>query len=134
MIHLNRFNVNKAESCPTATQDISVNLKNRQDAIEKAAYGPLNPKEPNTEFWADKADRWSVTIAEAKKSRCGNCVLFIQTPEMLNCIKTGLAEGNREQDAWDSIEAGDLGYCEAFDFKCAASRTCDAWVTGGPVK
>jgi hypothetical protein len=22
-----------------------------------------------------------------------------------------------------------LGYCEIFDFKCAASRTCDAWVT-----
>jgi hypothetical protein len=28
------------------------------------------------------------------------------------------------------IEAGDLGYCEIFDFKCAASRTCDAWVAG----
>jgi hypothetical protein len=26
-----------------------------------------------------------------------------------------------------------LGYCEAFDFKCAASRTCDAWVVGGPI-
>jgi hypothetical protein len=25
-----------------------------------------------------------------------------------------------------------LGYCEIFDFKCAASRTCDAWVVGGP--
>jgi len=21
-----------------------------------------------------------------------------------------------------------LGYCEIFDFKCAASRTCSAWV------
>jgi hypothetical protein len=28
------------------------------------------------------------------------------------------------------IDAGDLGYCEIFDFKCAASRTCDAWVAG----
>jgi hypothetical protein len=27
---------------------------------------------------------------------------------------------------------GRLGYCEIFDFKCAASRTCDAWVVGGP--
>jgi hypothetical protein len=26
------------------------------------------------------------------------------------------------------IEAGDLGYCEIFDFKCASSRTCAAWV------
>jgi hypothetical protein len=31
------------------------------------------------------------------------------------------------------VDAGDLGYCEAFDFKCAASRTCDAWIAGGPV-
>jgi hypothetical protein len=34
---------------------------------------------------------------------------------------------------WDTISAGDLGYCEAFDFKCAANRTCDAWVVGGPI-
>jgi hypothetical protein len=26
------------------------------------------------------------------------------------------------------IDAGDLGYCEIFDFKCAASRTCRAWI------
>jgi hypothetical protein len=26
------------------------------------------------------------------------------------------------------IDAGDLGYCEIFDFKCASSRTCSAWV------
>jgi hypothetical protein len=51
---------------------------------------------------------------------------------MLDCIASGL--GNEAgNDAWGSIEAGDLGYCEAFDFKCAASRTCDAWVAGGPV-
>jgi hypothetical protein len=29
------------------------------------------------------------------------------------------------------IDAGDLGYCEIFDFKCASSRTCSAWVAGG---
>jgi len=28
---------------------------------------------------------------------------------------------------------GDLGYCEIFDFKCAAKRTCDAWIVGGPI-
>lgn len=134
MTFLSAYSVNKAETCPTATQDISVNLKNREDAIDKAAYGPLNPNEPNTEFWGDKAERWSVSIEDAKKSRCGNCAFFIKTPEMLNCIKSGLAQGEREKDAWDTIKAGDLGYCEAFDFKCAASRTCDAWVTGGPVQ
>lgn len=119
-------------SCPPATQDISINLKNRENAIETAAYGPLNPARPNDEFWQKKADRWSTDIAEAKSSRCGNCAVFIKTPRMLDCIESGL--GNEQgNDAWGAIDAGELGYCEAFDFKCASSRTCDAWVAGGPV-
>ena len=119
------------EACPPATQDIAVNIKNRQGAIEKAAYGPLNPKEPNAEFWQKKADRWSVSIESSKKQRCGNCIMFVRTPRMLNCIEKAL--GNEEGNvAWDIIDAGDIGYCEAFDFKCHALRTCDAWVVGGP--
>ena len=38
------------------------------------------------------------------------------------------------QDAWDTIEAGKLGYCTMHKFKCAGSRTCNAWIVGGPVK
>ena len=119
-------------ACPTATHDVVVNLKNRQHAIEGAHYGPLNPNEANTEYWAESADRWDVTPAQAKKQRCGNCAAFIRTPAMLDCIEQGL--GNETgNDAWATIKAGVLGYCEAFDFKCAASRTCDAWVVGGPI-
>ena len=118
--------------CPPATQDIAVNIKNRQSAIESAAYGPLNPKEPNDAYWKKKADRWDVSVPEAKKQTCGNCVMFVKTPTMLGCIEGGL--GNEEGNvAWDIIKAGELGYCEAFDFKCASARTCDAWVVGGPI-
>jgi hypothetical protein len=134
MLDLTKFSVNKAEGCPIATQDVEKNLENRQDAIDKAAYGPLNPNEPNQEFWKKKADRWDVSIEEAKKSRCGNCAVFIQTPKMMNCIREGLAEGDSMENAWDTTRAGQLGYCEAFDFKCASKRTCDAWVVGGPVR
>lgn len=133
MLNLHRYDVSKVETCPRATQDVKTNLANREKAIKDAAYGPLNPKEPNDEFWKKKADRWDVSTAEAKKSRCGNCAAFIQTKEMLSCIKEGLEVGDTEQNAWDTIQAGDLGYCEAFDFKCAASRTCDAWISGGPI-
>lgn len=133
MINLHRYDVSKAITCPRATQDIKTNLANREKAIDDAGYGPLNPKEANDGFWKEKADRWEVSTAEAKKSLCGNCAVFIQTKDMLNCIKEGLAVGDSAENAWDSIKAGDLGYCESFDFKCAASRTCDAWVTGGPV-
>lgn len=117
--------------CPPATQDIAVNIKNRQNAIKNAAYGPLNPEEPNDAYWKKKADRWDVSVPEAKKQKCGNCIMFVRTPTMLNCIEGAL--GNEEGNvAWDIIKAGELGYCEAFDFKCAAERTCDAWVVGGP--
>ena len=134
-VNLNDFSVVIKAACPTATKNVTTNLKNREKAIKTAAYGPLNPEEANTEFWDTKAKRWEVTIAEAKKSRCGNCAAFIQTPEMLDCIKDGLAAGDTDtNNAWDTVKAGNLGYCEAFDFKCASSRTCDAWISGGPIK
>jgi hypothetical protein len=122
------------DDCPPATLDIVLNLSNREKAIEGAGYGPLNPELSNTDFWNEKASRWSVTIDEAKQSLCGNCAMFVVTENMRSCISAGIEQGgSSEQNAWDAIDAAELGYCEAFDFKCAASRTCDAWVTGGPV-
>jgi hypothetical protein len=118
-------------SCPPATQDIAINLKNRKNAIDTAMYGPLNPAEPNEEYWSKLGDEWGVSTEEAKKQRCGNCAVFIQTPSMKACIEGGLTDNADEFDAID--EAGELGYCEIFDFKCASARTCRAWVAGGPV-
>jgi len=121
-------------ACPPATQDIATNLANRENAIKTAQYGPLNPMDPNDEFWQAKADRWTVTVDEARKSTCGTCVMFIRTKTMLDCIAGGLEAGDSgAQNAWDAIDTAELGYCEAFDFKCAASRTCNAWVVGGPI-
>jgi len=124
----------QGDECPPATQDIQLNLKNRQNAIDNVGYGPLNPQEPNDEFWQAKATRWSVSIEDAKKSRCGNCAAFIVTSKMKDCIAQGLAQGDpNTEDSYDVVVQGELGYCEALDFKCAASRTCDAWIVGGPV-
>jgi hypothetical protein len=121
-------------ACPPATQDIVLNIENRQNAIDNVGYGPLNPAEPNEEFWQDKADRWNIESVEAKKSICGNCVFFDRRPKTLDCIESGIAEGGSgEQSAWDAIDQAELGYCTALDFKCAASRTCNAWAAGGPV-
>ena len=113
--------------CPTATQDITVNLKNRGKAIDSAAYGPENPALPNKQFWMQKAKDWEVSEKDAKTCLCGNCSAFNQEKSMLDCIAKGIGD---EGDPWAMIEAGDLGYCEIFDFKCAARRTCDAWVAG----
>jgi hypothetical protein len=120
--------------CPTATKDISVNLQNRKKAIAVADYGPLNPSEENSDYWKKLADEWEVEVDEAKKQTCGNCAVFIVTPQMKSCIQGGLV-GDDRKDEWEAIdEAGELGYCEALDFKCAAKRTCRAWVTGGPIR
>lgn len=116
------------DKCPIATQNITVNLKNRGKAINSAAYGPENPALPNKQFWMQKAKDWEVSEKDAKTCLCGNCAAFDQEKSMLDCIAKGIGD---EGDPWAMIEAGDLGYCEIFDFKCASSRTCDAWVAGG---
>ena len=120
-------------SCPPATQDIALNLKNRKNAIDTAMYGPLNPDEPNDEYWQALGSEWNVDVKTAKQQRCGNCAVFVVTSSMKDCISQGLT-GENQSDEFDAIdEAGELGYCEALDFKCASARTCRAWVSGGPI-
>jgi hypothetical protein len=121
-------------ACPTATKDIPTNLANRQKAIKDAHYGPLNPNEPNEDYWKAKADMFGGgDIEGAKKALCGNCSFFVQTKAILDCISEGIGIDKGQPNPFDTIDAGDLGYCEAFDFKCASKRTCDAWVAGGPI-
>ncbi len=42
--------------CPAPTQNIELNLENRQKAINEYGYGPLNPNEPNEKFWQAKVN------------------------------------------------------------------------------
>jgi GNAT superfamily N-acetyltransferase len=120
------------KSCPPATQNITLNLKNRQKAIDEYGYGPLNPDMPNRKFWMAKQEEWNLDSPdEAKQSLCGNCAAFDQRKDTLACIAQGIGSDAGENDP--TIEAGDLGYCRFLKFKCAARRTCDAWVTGGPL-
>jgi hypothetical protein len=114
-------------ACPVETQDIAANLRNRQKAIDVANYGPANPSEPG-DYWQGKADRMRTTLAQATSMICGNCAFFNRGPRLIACIEKGIGA-----DAGEVVAAGQLGWCEAFDFKCAAARTCDAWVVGGPV-
>ena len=125
------FLIEAAKKCPLATQDININIKNRQKAINEQGYGPLNPLEPNEKFWAKKVQMWQLDdVSEAKKSLCGNCAAFDKSEEMLKCIAQGIGS---DDDPASTIEAGDLGYCKFLKFKCASLRTCDAWVVGGPI-
>lgn len=124
--------------CPEATQDIVLNLNNRKICVEKANYGPANPQLDNPEFWQQKADLFKTNIEEAKTMRCRNCAAFIKTDMMINCIQKGIAQISEEDQelklAEQIVDTANLGYCELFDFKCAGDRTCDAWITGGPIE
>jgi len=113
-------------ACPRPTQDLALNTQNRQLAIDKYDYGPLNPKEPSTAFWKKIASRWNKppsakNIEEAKSARCGNCVAFDVSPRMEACMPGPVTN------------AGKLGYCWMHDFKCASLRTCATWAGGGPI-
>lgn len=122
------------KGCPLPTQDIQLNLKNRQKAIDEYDYGPLNPNLPNNEYWAKIADKWNTDdLASVKASRCGNCAAFDITTYMLDCISSGIGS-EPGSSAMDTVDAGKLGYCKFLKFKCASKRTCSAWVEGGPIR
>jgi hypothetical protein len=122
--------------CPVATQDVAINLKNRNHAFAKFGYGPPNPDEANHAFWMKKAKMYNAPTESIMKMRCGNCAAFIQTPKMMQCIIAGLEKDENEGElSYDEqfVKAADLGYCDLFQFTCAAARTCDAWKSGGPI-
>lgn len=123
----------KSSGCPIATQDIHVNLENRQHAIDEYMYGPLDPSEPCTEYWQNIADIWGISVEDAKTARCHNCSAFNMTYKMKQCMADGIGS-EPNSDAMDVVNAGHLGYCMLFKFKCAGDRTCAAWITGGPIK
>jgi hypothetical protein len=118
--------------CPPATQDITINLANRKTCVDKANYGPANPRLDNPEFWQQKANLFKTSIEEAKTMRCKNCAAFIVKERMKKCIEKGICEEDMNEAA-KIANLANLGYCELFDFKCAGDRTCDAWITGGPL-
>ena len=121
------------QGCPKATQSIDENLRNRKKAIDEYMYGPLDPNEPNEEFWAKIAAEWNMSDPEdAKSARCGNCAAFDITDRIKDCIAKGIGR-EAGSDPMDTVDAGELGYCKFLKFKCAAKRTCSAWVEGGPV-
>jgi hypothetical protein len=133
-LRLGLTEVKNQKACPAATGDIQLNLKNRNKAIKGQKYGPANPSLPNKPFWEAKAEMWDgIPVSEAKTMRCGNCAAFDVSSKIKKCIQAGLKD-DASTDSYETINAGQLGYCHMLKFKCASKRTCDAWVTGGPIK
>ena len=119
---------------PIATKDESVNVENRQKAIDEFGYGPEKIEETNDDFWNDKKTKFMVkTIDLAKQKLCGTCAAFNIKTEMLKNLDNGIDKEVDENDTWDS-DKENRGFCEFIDFKCHKMRTCNSWVEGGPLK
>ena len=110
-----------ALACPKPTQDLELNTKNRNSAIqaEHIQYGPLNLADE--EYWVRAAAHWKTEPEVAKESKCSNCVAFDLSPSMKECMP-----GSVQED-------GELGYCWMHHFKCHSARTCYTWAAGGPI-
>ena len=109
-------------ACPKPTQDLELNTKNRNSAIqaEHIQYGPLNLADE--EYWVRAAAHWKTEPEVAKESNCSNCVAFDLSPRMKECMP-GVT----------SDEDGELGYCWMHHFKCHSARACYTWAKGGPI-
>lgn len=130
----NLINIMEAavKGCPIATHDIDVNLKNRQKAIDQYNYGPANPDQPE-DYWKRSAKIFKVKEATARTMLCSNCGAFDVSDSMRACMADGISGDEKGVDANASINLADLGYCNFLHFKCAGSRSCKAWITGGPI-
>ena len=45
--------------CPTATQDLDLNTKNRNATRKNHMYGPLNVNEPG-DYWQKLSEKWDL--------------------------------------------------------------------------
>ena len=119
-----------SKNCPRATHDLELNVKNRQIAIDKHHYGPANPDKPG-DYWKQAAKQWGIDEKTARTMQCANCAAFNISDSMYKCIHDGM--GEQAYKAEKTREAADLGYCNLLHFKCAGSRSCELWITGGPI-
>ncbi len=148
---LRKVGLVKDIECPAAVKDEALNRKNKSAAAQEHHYGPdpfgraltttlgvvrglpvLAPS-GNPGYWAAKAARKGVPLAQAAKQLCGNCKAFNVTPEMVACggaserpILVECAKGGPPRLTTP------VGYCEMHEFKCSALRSCDTWAGGGP--
>lgn len=120
------------KGCPPATQDIDLNLKNRQKAIDKYHYGPADPDNPG-DYWKKYAKIWKLKESQVKKMKCSNCAAFDVSDKMWDCIAKGIQGDDKTVDAMATIHKADIGYCNFLHFKCAGNRSCTAWVNGGAI-
>ena len=108
-----------------------VNVANHLLAIKYEALGPLDPREPNPEFWAAKVEKWQVLEGEARTRLCMNCAHYDNSPEIVEYMQNTWTPIKLQELPIDPAPVdipGDLSACcTRWTITCTAMRTCDAW-------
>ncbi|NBP29975.1 MAG: hypothetical protein EBV23_10450 [Flavobacteriia bacterium] len=124
--------------CPEPLKNNSINIKNHLIGIKEKGLGPADPRQPNNEFWDDKAEKWGVTQGDARGRLCANCRFFVNSTDIKNCIENGPAKDLKASalplnPKWADIESKPVAFCVLLDITCSPIRTCDFQQLGGPI-
>ena len=122
--------------CPLPLQNNKLNIKNHIKTIKDHGLGPADPRQPNTEFWKDKAKKWGVTKGDARGRLCANCEHYLETTQVKDCIDSGQAKDFKTSMVDPSIvdiESKPVAYCMLYEITCSPTRTCDSQELGGPI-
>ena len=125
------------DGCPIPMTDKSINIANHLECVAEANLGPASVTNPGT-FWLERADRLGITEQVSRTQTCANCAFYVNTPAIKSCFTNNMAAGNiplaTEVDpTWENV-SNPAGYCVKWDITCTPTRTCDTWVTGGPIE
>jgi hypothetical protein len=126
------------DGCPLPLQNNKLNVQNHLYTIANHGLGPTDPRQPNEEFWKQKAVKWGCTEGDARGRLCANCEYYVNTTQIQDCIANGPAYELKASQLpitpkWADIESHPMAYCVKFDITCSPVRTCDEQEMGGPI-
>ena len=109
-----------------------INLANHIACIQYAALGPADPRQPSTQYWQDKVEKWSVPEGIARSRLCMNCSHYNNSPEVLDAIPSSPGGQMKPSQLpvnpkWADIEGMPSAVCTRWSITCSALRTCDDW-------
>lgn len=109
-----------------------INLANHIACIQHAALGPADPRQPSTQYWNDKMDKWKVAEGVARTRLCMNCAHYDNSPEVLAVIPSSPGGQMKPSQLpvtpkWADIDSMPQAICSLWSITCSALRTCDDW-------
>jgi hypothetical protein len=128
----------KSDNCPSCLLSIKTNIMNHLKTIKEHGLGPIDPLKPNDEFWMAKAEKWGVSVGDARGRMCLNCEHYLQTKQINFCIMNGPIKDFETSMVPTTprpvdVESRPTAWCMLYDITCSPLRVCDSQEEGGPI-